>query len=223
MIGGVYRFRMNSVCMCGSKQGLGAGKCAAWNCQDGNGVGGGGRVFSGGCTCRHEPRNAYGGRGSECKYGHIGSFGGAAIRMENWTMCRSRCQSGRAGDKYNSGCVIKFRSQHQSASPFRGRHWHGNGNGGGDEQFGGCRRLEGGLLMGANLRTKGQKFLLYLLDTLLWRQLKGWYWWCRWHANQEGAGQSRWLTLIIKRSNKLFNGVNEDGELGRFSFRGGSG
>ena len=50
MIGDVYRFGMNSVCMCGSKQGLGAGKCAAWNCQNGNGAGGGGGVFSGGCT-----------------------------------------------------------------------------------------------------------------------------------------------------------------------------
>ena len=56
----------------------------------------------------------------------------------------------------------------------------------------------------------------------MWRQLKGWYWQCRWHANQEGAGQSRWLTLIIKRSDKLFHGVNEDGEFGGFSFRGGS-
>ena len=76
--------------------------------------------------------------------------------------------------------------------------------------------------MGVNLRTKGQKFLLYLLDPLLWRQLKGWYWWCTWHANQEGAGRSRRLTLIIKHSNKLFHGVNEDGEFGGFSFGGGS-
>ena len=83
VIRGVYRLRMNSVCMCGSEQGLGAGKCAAWNCQNGNGAGGGSGVFSGGCTFRHESGNAYGDRGSECEYGDIGSFGGAAIRMEN--------------------------------------------------------------------------------------------------------------------------------------------
>ena len=137
-------------------------------------------------------------------------------------MCRFQCRSGGAGDKYNLGCVIKFRSQHRSASPFWGRHGHGNGSGGGDEQFGGSRRLEGGLLTGANLRTKGQKFLLYLLDPLLWRQLKGRYWRCVWRANQEGAGWSGWLTLIIKHGNKLFHGVNEDGEFGGFGFRGGS-
>ena len=177
MIGDVYRFGINSVCMCSGERGLSTDKCAAWNCQDGNGVGGGGRVFSGGCTFGHESGNAYRGRGCGCEYGHIGSFSGAAIRMENWTMCRFRCRSGGAGDEYNSGCVIKFRSWHQSVSPFRGRHGHGNGNGGGDEWFGGSRRLEGGLLMVANLRTKGQKFLLYLLNPLLWRQLKGRYWW----------------------------------------------
>ena len=87
---------------------------------------------------------------------------------------------------------------------------------------GGSRRLEGGLLMGANLRTKGRKFLLYLLDPLLQRQLKGQYWRCTWQANQEGGGRSRRLTLIIKCSDKMFHGVNEDGELSGFSFRGGS-
>ena len=137
-------------------------------------------------------------------------------------MCCFQCRSGGAGDKYNSGCVIKFRSRHQSAPPFRGKHGHRNGNGGGDERFGGSRRLEGGLLTGVNLRTKGQKFLLYLLDPLLRRQLKGQYWRGRWRANQEGGGRSGRLTLIIKRSDKLFHGVNEDGEFGGFSFRGGS-
>ena len=88
--------------------------------------------------------------------------------------------------------------------------------------MGGSRRLEGGLLTGANLRTKGRKFLLYLLDALLQRQLKGRYWQCRQGANQEGAGWSGRLTLIIKGSDKLFHGVNEDGEFGGFSFRGGS-
>ena len=87
---------------------------------------------------------------------------------------------------------------------------------------GGSRRLEGGLLTGANLRTKGQKFLLYLLDLLLWRQLKGRYWWGGWRANQEGGGRSGRLTLVIKRSDKLFHGVNEDGEFGEFGFRGRS-
>ena len=43
-----------------------------------------------------------------------------------------------------------------------------------------------------------------------------------WCANQEGGGRSGRLTLIIKRSDKLFHGVNEDGELSGFSFRGGS-
>ena len=43
-----------------------------------------------------------------------------------------------------------------------------------------------------------------------------------WCANQEGGGRSGWLTLIIKRSDKLFHGVNEDGELSGFSFRGRS-
>ena len=76
--------------------------------------------------------------------------------------------------------------------------------------------------MGANLRTKGRKFLLYFLDPLLRRQLKGRYWWCGWRANQEGGGRSGQLTLIIKRSDKLFHGVNEDGEFGGFSIRGGS-
>ena len=75
--------------------------------------------------------------------------------------------------------------------------------------------------MGANLRTKGQKFLLYLLDPLLQRQLKGRYWGCGWCANQEGGGRSGWLTLLIKCSDKLFHGVNEDREFGGFGFRGG--
>ena len=69
---------------------------------------------------------------------------------------------------------------------------------------------------------KGRKFLLYLLYPLLQRQLKGRYWRCRWRANQEGGGWSGRLTLIIKRSDKLFHGVNEDGEFGGFGFRGGS-
>ena len=43
-----------------------------------------------------------------------------------------------------------------------------------------------------------------------------------WHANQEGAGQSGQLTLIIKCSDKLFHGVNEDGEFSGFGSRGGS-
>ena len=81
--GGVYRFRINFICMCGGKQGLGAGKCAGWNCRNGNGVGGGGGVFAGGCTFGHESGNAYWGGGSECEYSDVGSFGGAAIRMEN--------------------------------------------------------------------------------------------------------------------------------------------
>ena len=76
--------------------------------------------------------------------------------------------------------------------------------------------------MGANLRTKGQKFLLYLLDPLLRRQLKGRYWRGGWRANQEGGGRSGRLTLIIKRSDKLFHGVNEDREFGGFGVRGGS-
>ena len=76
--------------------------------------------------------------------------------------------------------------------------------------------------MGANLRTEGQKFLLYLLDVMLQRQLKGRCWWCGWHTNQEQVGRNGWLTLIIKWSDKLFHGVNEDGEFGGFSFRGGS-
>ena len=86
----------------------------------------------------------------------------------------------------------------------------------------GSRRLEGGLLMGVNLRTEGRKFLLYLMDMLLQRQLKGRYWWCRWRANQEQVGWSGWLTLIIKCSNRLFHGVDEDGEFGGFSFMGRS-
>ena len=83
MIGGVYRSRMNSVCVCGGEQGLGAGKCTAWNCRNGNRAGGGGGVFGGGCTFGDESGNAYGGRGSECEYGDIGSFGGVVIGMEN--------------------------------------------------------------------------------------------------------------------------------------------
>ena len=54
------------------------------------------------------------------------------------------------------------------------------------------------------------------------RQLRGQYWRGRWHANQEGGGRSGRLTLIIKCSDKLFHGVNEDGEFSGFSFRGGS-
>ena len=46
VIRGVYRFRMNSVCVCGGERGLGASKCAAWNCRDRNGVGGGSRVLA---------------------------------------------------------------------------------------------------------------------------------------------------------------------------------
>ena len=76
--------------------------------------------------------------------------------------------------------------------------------------------------MGVNLRTEGQMFLLYLLDVILWRQLKGRCWWCRWHANQERVGGSRQLTLIINCSDKLFHGVDEDGELSGFSFGGRS-
>ena len=195
VIRGVYRFGINSVCVRSGEQGLGVGKCAVWNCRDGNRVGGGGGVFGGGCTFWHESGNAYGGRGCECEYGHTRSFSGAVIGTENWTMCHFRCRSGGTGDEYNSGCVIKFRRRHQSVSPFRGRHGHGNGNGGGDERFGCSRRHEGGLLTGANLRTKGQKFLLYLLDLLLRRQLKGRYWRCMWRANQEGGGWrwSEWM------------------------------
>ena len=63
VIGGAYSFRMNSTCVCGGEQGLGAGKCATWNCWDGNGAGGGTRVFSGGCTFGHESGNAYGAEG----------------------------------------------------------------------------------------------------------------------------------------------------------------
>ena len=83
MIGDVYRFGMSSVCVCGGEQGLSAGKCAVWNCRNGNRAGGGSGVFGSGCTFRHESGNAYGGRGSECEYSDIGSFGGAAIGMEN--------------------------------------------------------------------------------------------------------------------------------------------
>ena len=83
VIRGVYRFGMNSIYVCGGKQGLSAGKCAVWNCRNGNGAGGGGGVFVGGCTFGHESGNAYGGRGSKCKYGNIVSFGGAVIGMEN--------------------------------------------------------------------------------------------------------------------------------------------
>ena len=77
-------------------------------------------------------------------------------------------------------------------SPFQCGHGHGNGIGSecrcgaGDKCFVGSRRFEGGLLMGANLRMEGQKFLLYLLDVILWRQLKGKeYWRCGWCANQD--------------------------------------
>ena len=83
MIRDVYRFGMNSIYMCSGERGLSAGKCAAWNCWNRNRVGGGGGVFGGGCTLRHEFGNAYRGRGCECKYGHISSFGGVVIGMEN--------------------------------------------------------------------------------------------------------------------------------------------
>ena len=214
--------------MCGGEQNLGAGKCAAWNCRDRNRVGGGGGTFGGGCAFGHESRNAYSGRGCKHEYGYISSFGGVVDRMENWTVCSVQCRSGGAGYKYNLGCVIKFRSWHWSASPFWCGHGYGNGIGGecrcgdGDKHFGGSRRLEGGLRMGANLKMEGHKFLLYLLDVILQRQLKGRYWRCRWCANQEGVGWSRWLTLIIKCSDELFHGVNEDGEFGGFCFSGGS-
>ena len=39
-------------------------------------------MFGGGCTFGHKFRNAYGGRGFECKYSHIGSFGGAAMEWK---------------------------------------------------------------------------------------------------------------------------------------------
>ena len=76
--------------------------------------------------------------------------------------------------------------------------------------------------MGMNLSMEGRKFLLYLLDLVLWRQLKGRYWLCRWHAHQQQVGRSGWLTLIIKHSNELFYCVDEDGELSGFGFMGRS-
>ena len=76
--------------------------------------------------------------------------------------------------------------------------------------------------MGVNLRMEGRKLLLYLLNALLWGQLKGSYSGCGWHANQEPVSWSGQLTLIVKCSDKLFHGVNEDGEFGGFSFTGGS-
>ena len=185
-------------------------------------------MFGGGCAFGHESRNTYGGGGHKHEYGYVSSFSGAVDGMENRTMCSFQCQSGGAGYKYNLGCVVKFGSWHWSASPFEHGCGHRNGIGGKcrhgdrDEHFGGSRRLEGSLLMGVNLRMEGQKFLLYLLDTILRRQLKGRYWWCGWCANQERVGQSGWLTLIIKCSNKLFHGVNEDGEFSGFGFRGRS-
>ena len=75
------------ISVCRGEGGLGTGKCAVWNCQDRIGVRGGGSVIGRGCAFRHESRNAYGGGGCKCEYGHIGSFGGVAIGMENWTMC----------------------------------------------------------------------------------------------------------------------------------------
>ena len=45
---------------------------------------------------------------------------------------------------------------------------------------------------------------------------------CGWHANKQQVGQSGQLTLIIKHSDELFHCVDEDGEFGGFSFRGGS-
>ena len=74
--------------------------------------------------------------------------------------------------------------------------------------------------MGVNLRTEGRKLLLYLLDVLLWGQLKGSYLGCGWRANQEQVSWSGQLTLIVKHSDKLFHSVNEDGEFGGFGFRG---
>ena len=143
-------------------------------------------------------------------------------------MCSLQCQSGGAGHKYNIGCVIKFGTCHWSVSHFQCGSGHRNGIGGecgcgyGDEHFVGSRRYTGGLLMGVNLSMEGRKFLLYLLDALLQRQLKGRYWWCGWHAHQEHVGWSGWLTLIIKCSDELFHCVNEDGEFGGFSFMGRS-
>ena len=125
-------------------------------------------------------------------------------------------------------CVIKFRSQHRSASHFRCRCGHRNRIGGecrhgcGDERFVGSRRLEGCLLTGVNLRTQGRKLLFYFHNALLQRQLKHSYCQCEWCAHQEQVGQSGWLTLGIKCSNELFHCVNEDGEFGGFSFRGRS-
>ena len=111
---------------------------------------------------------------------------------------------------------MKFGRWHWSASHFQCGLGHGNGIGGesrcgdGDEQFVGSRRLEGSLLMGANLRMQGRKFLFYFLDALLQGQLEGIYLGCWWCANQECVSQSGQLTLIIKCSDKLFHGVDED-------------
>ena len=54
------------------------------------------------------------------------------------------------------------------------------------------------------------------------RQLEGRYWQHGGHINQEGAARSGWLTLIIKRSDKLFHSVNEHQEFSGFGHRGGS-
>ena len=69
---------------------------------------------------------------------------------------------------------------------------------------------------------EGRKFLVYLLDALLQRQLEDRYWGCGWCANQQQVGQSGWLTLIIKSNDELFHCVDEDGEFSGFGFMGRS-
>ena len=66
--------------------------------------------------------------------------------------------------------------------------------------------------MGVNMSTQGRKFLFYLYNALLQRQLKCSYWQCGWCAHQKQVGWSRGLTLGIKHSNKLFHCVDEHGE-----------
>ena len=88
---GVYGYRNGSVCMCGSKRVLSAGKCAAWNFQDRKGDRGGGGVFSSGCAFGHKSGNGYGGGGCECEYANVGSFRGGVRGMENWSMCSFQC------------------------------------------------------------------------------------------------------------------------------------
>ena len=51
--------------------------------------------------------------------------------------------------------------------------------------FVGSRRLEGCLLIGANMGMQGKKFLFYLCNMPLQRQLKRSYWQCRWCAHQK--------------------------------------